>query len=242
MRVPGDKFLMGRSKGYKVSEFYSWDDSGLHPQHTVDIPYDYFMARFPVTNELYNDYVKATGIKHPVAVWRNQRDHPVANVSWIDAMTYCQWLNNLLKAELPSGIVLRLPTEAEWEKAARGTDGREYPWGDEFDKNNCNTSEGRKANTTPVGFYSPLGDSPYGCVDMAGNVLEWTHSLYKEYPYNASDGREIEKASANHVLRGGSFNHDKLHARCFYRFDYNLKRPLWIYLGFRVVAAPELPG
>src|SRR6266498_4619522 len=180
MHVPAGKFLMGSTKENKLAR----DDE--KPQHNVDIPYDYFMARFPVTNELYNTYVKSNGIKHPVNGWGKKKDHPVAYVKWRDAMEYCQRLNNLLKNELPSGLVLRPPTEAEWEKAARGTHGREYPWGNEFDKNKCNTSEGGKGGTTPIGFYSPRGDSPYGCADMVGNAWEWTHSLKKEYPYNAS--------------------------------------------------------
>jgi len=148
-RVPAGRFLMGSTKENKLRE------PDERPQHTVDIPYDYFMARFPVTNELYNAYVKAKGIKHPVDGWGNKKGHPVVKVSWKDAMEYCKWMNDLLKGELPSGLVLRLPSEAEWEKAARGTDGREYPWGNEFDKNKCNTSEGGRNRTTPIGLYSP---------------------------------------------------------------------------------------
>ena len=231
MRVPAGKFLMGSTKENELA----YDDE--RPQHTVDIPYDYFMARFPVTNELYDAYVKAKGIKHPVEGWGNKKDHPVVNVSWKDTMEYCKWLNDLLKAELPAGLVLRLPTEAEWEKAARGTDGREYPWGDEFDKNKCNTDESGKGKTTAVGFYSPQGDSPYGCADMSGNVWEWTHSKMKEYPYNAGDGREDERASGKRVRRGGSFLNIEGFARCACRggYDFDL---FYLNVGFRVVASP----
>ena len=102
------------------------------------------MARFPVTNEQYNLYAKAKGIKHPVDGWEKKKDHPVVYVGWNDAMAYCKWLNDLLKGELPSGLVLRLPTEAEWEKAARGEKGNEWPWGNEFDKNKCNSQRGRQ--------------------------------------------------------------------------------------------------
>ncbi len=231
LRVPAGKFLMGSNNG----------DSDEKPQHTVDIPYDYWMARFPVTNELYNTYAKAKGIKHPVSGWEKKKDHPVVNVKWTDAMEYCQWLNSLIKAELPSGLVLRLPTEAEWEKAARRTDGREYPWGNTFDKNKCNSREGEKGGTTSVGIYSPSGDSPYGCADMSGNVWEWTHSLKKVYPYKVNDGREDEKASDARVLRGGSFSSYEGLARCAYRFVSISRFSLFSSdVGFRVVASPVL--
>lgn len=245
--VPAGKFLMGSTK-----ENRSAYDHEL-PQHTVDIPYDYWMARYPVTNELYNAYVKSKGIKHPVDGWEKKKNHPVVNVNWTDAMEYCKWLNALLKAELPAGLVLRLPTEAEWEKAARWKpspagigqgegEALEYPWGNTFDENKCNTSEGGKGGTTSVGLYSPHGDSPYGCADMAGNVWEWTHSLNLPYPYQANDGREDPKTSGARVLRGGSFYNVDWYARCACRFDF-LIISLKNYIGFRVVvASPVSPG
>src|SRR6266498_1827891 len=101
VRVPASKFLMGSKADNKLA----YDDE--KPQHTVDIPYDYWMARFPVTNELYNVYVKSKGTKHPVNGWEKNKDHPVTSVKWIDAMQYCQWLNSLLKNELPSDLILR---------------------------------------------------------------------------------------------------------------------------------------
>jgi formylglycine-generating enzyme required for sulfatase activity len=231
VRVPAGKFLMGSTKENESA----YDDE--RPQHTVDILYDYWMARYPITNELYNAYTKAKNIKHPVDGWEKKKDHPVIYVNWTDAMAYCQWLNGLIKGELPSGLILRLPTEAEWEKAARGTHGLEYPWGNQFDKNKCNTIEGRKGGTTPVGLYSPQGDSPYGCADMSGNVWEWTHSLMKAYPYNVKDGREDEKTSNARVLRGGSFFNVEGYTRCAFR---HLIVNLFNYRGFRVVASPVL--
>ena len=216
LRVSAGKFLMGSQPDNRQA----FDDE--KPQHAVDIPYDYWMARFPVTNELYSAYVQSKGMKHPVDGWEKKKDHPVTSIKWTDAMDYCNWSNILLKAELPLGLILRLPSEAEWEKAARGTDGREYPWGNEFDKNKCNTSEGGKRNTTPVGFYSPQGNSPYGCADMAGNVWEWAHSLRKDYPYNVSDGREDEEGSG---------------ARCAARSVSDVDS-FGSIIGFRVVASP----
>jgi len=194
----------------------------------------YWMGRFPVTNEQYSVYVKAKGINHPISGWEKKKDHPVVGVTWDTVIQYCQWLNNLLEAELPSNLVLRLPTEAEWEKAARGTDGREYPWGNTFDKNKCNSSEGGKRDTTSVGLYSPQGDSPYGCADMTGNVWEWTHSEHKAYLYNAKDGREDEQKSVARVVRGGSYGDGGSDLRCASRNYY--KPHYWDGdLGFRVV-------
>jgi formylglycine-generating enzyme required for sulfatase activity len=228
--IPAGKFLIGSRDDNKLA----YDDE--KPQYAVDIPYDYWMAHYPVTNELYNAYTEAKGIKHPVDGWEKKKDHPVVYVSWNDAMAYCQWLNQFLNSEFRNlNLEIRLPTEAEWEKAARGTDGREYPWGNIFDKNKCNTSEGGKGATMPVGAYSPQGDSPYGCADMSGNVWEWTHSLYKPYPYKANDGRENERASDARALRGGSFILSEWYARCACRNSNVILSKL---RGFRVVASP----
>jgi formylglycine-generating enzyme required for sulfatase activity len=232
MRVPAGEFLMGSDNG----------DDDEKPQHTIDIPYDYWMARFPVDNEQYSQFKK-------IGFDRGEEYHPVVRVNWDDAMEYCQWLNQLLKKELPSNLVLRLPTEAEWEKAARwlpsphgdGGESLEYPWGNTFDKNKCNTNEGGRNGTTSFGWYSPQGDSPYGCADMSGNVWEWTHSLYTPYPYNVNDGREDEKATGARVLRGCSFREVSDYARCAYRLRYAPGGRHW-FSGFRVVVSPSLPS
>ena len=223
MRVPAEKFIMGEKDEI----------------HEVEIPYDYWMARYPATNEMYDAYAKAQGINHPVDGWEKKKNHPVVNVSYIASMEYCQWLNDLLTDKLPLGWILRLPTEAEWEKAARGTKGSEFPWGNTYDKNNCNTWGGGKKDTTPVDLYSPQGDSPYGCADMAGNVLEWTHSLKRDYPYKFNDGRENENTPGIRVLRGGAYVYDSMSARCASRFfysGYDLK-----FVGFRVCLSPPIP-
>jgi len=233
LRVPAGKFLMGSTKENKSA----YDDE--RPQHDVTLP-DYWMARYPVTNELYNAYVQAKGIKHPVDGWEKKKDHPVTYVKWTDAMAYCQWLNQILNSEFKNqNLIVRLPTEAEWEKAARGADGLEYPWGNQFDKKKCNTDEGGKGGTTPVGFYSPRGDSPFGCADMSGNVWEWTHSLMKPYPYKVNDGREDEKASGRRVLRGGSFLYNGGYARCAYRNEDDIAN-FNSFIGFRVVVASPI--
>ncbi|GER78660.1 MAG: formylglycine-generating enzyme family protein [Anaerolineales bacterium] len=232
MRVPAGMFIMG-SKEYALRNIST-------PQHVVDIPYDYWMARYPVTNAEYAVYVKSYNVKHPVIDWEEKKYCPVTRVSWEEAVMYCEWLNlqiqdfdfNNLKLQI------RLPTEAEWEKAARGTDSREYPWGDTFDKNNCNLVG--LETQTPVGYYSPRGDSPYGCADMGGNVCEWTNSIYHSYPYRADDGREDQKIFSSRVVRGGgTMIETEVCARCAYReaCDY-LDR--YLDRGFRVVLAPPL--
>ena len=193
-RVPAGKFMMG-----------SWDFDKLaldneKPQHLVNIGYDYWLARFPVTSEQYKEYLDLNDIVHIASNWQFEKDQPAIVNLWPDAVAYCKWLNNRNKGQLPENYVLRLPTEAEWEKAARGNDGRIYPWGNAFDKSKCHVAEKKsifalkapEVETTPVDKFSPQGDSPFGCADMSGNVREWTHSIYKAYPYDMNDGREVE--------------------------------------------------
>jgi formylglycine-generating enzyme required for sulfatase activity len=218
-------------------------DNDERPQHTLYLP-DYYLARTPVTNAQYLAFVQATGQRQP-RHWEGgkppggKEDHPVVNVSWHDAVAYCRWL-----AEV-TGKPYRLPSEAEWEKGARGADGRIYPWGDRWDARRCNTSEGGKGNTTPVGAY-PQGASPYGLLDMAGNVREWTVSLWGKdvakpafkYPYDPTDGRENLETAPDflRVLRGGSFRYFQRNVRCANRSGDN-PYSRGAYYGFRLVVS-----
>ncbi len=195
--VPAGRFVMGSQD--RDADAY-WFEK---PPHTVDIPYDYYMARFPVTNEEYAQYAEATHLEHPVREWKSKPDHPVVNVDWDEAVGYCHWLNQLLSAELPFDLQIRLPTEAEWEKAARGTEGWVYAWGNVFEPGLCNSHESGRGHTTAVELHSPTGDSPYGCACMCGNVWEWTHSRFQDYPYRADDGRE-EQTQLGDVRQVGS--------------------------------------
>jgi len=198
--VPAGPFLMG-------------DDGGPQderPRHRVNLP-AYWMDTYPVTNAEYARFVAETGYRAPChwpesAYPLDKADHPVVNVSWEDAQAYAAWAGK------------RLPTEAEWEKAARGTDGRVWPWGNTFEPARCNTREAGTGSTTPVDAYAPQGSSPYGLADMAGNVWEWTSDWYRAYPgssYASDNFGEQYK-----VLRGGSWSYNSTSARCAARtFD-----------------------
>jgi formylglycine-generating enzyme required for sulfatase activity len=225
--VPAGAFLMGSDP--RKDKSLSDDEK---PQQSVTLA-AYQIGKYPVTVAEYACFVRA-GQKEPYN-WRQQLgklDHPAVRVSWQDAVAYARWLAERTRQPW------RLPSEAEWEKAARGTDGRIYPWGDAFDASRANTSEGKKGTTTPVGSY-PSGASPYGAQEMAGNVLEWTSSVYKPYPYSASDGREQAESTENRVLRGGSWFINAGFSRAAYRGRYRWA-DLVDYLGFRLVGVAPI--
>jgi formylglycine-generating enzyme required for sulfatase activity len=174
----------------------------------------FYIDKYLVTNAEYAKFVEATG-HLPPPHWEetggtyppDMANHPVVFVNWFDAQDYAAWAGK------------RLLTEAEWEKAARGTDGRVYPWGDWFDKTRCNASEAGIGGTTPVGKYSPLGDSPYKVRDMAGNVWDWTAT-------------DWAPGSSSKVQRGGSFVNRGSYARCAYRY-LGVPEPRTPNVGFR---------
>ncbi len=229
--VPPGGFLMGSADSDPLA---GGDEK---PQTTVYLQ-AFWVDQTEVTNAMYAKCVQAGACQTPAAgksTTQNSRygnsqfdNYPVTNVSWDSASNYCNW------------AVRRLPTEAEWEKAARGTDGRIYPWGDQApDASLLNYDIG---NTTEVGHY-PIGASPYGALDMAGNVWEWTSSLYRPYPYLANDGREDMRSRGRRVLRSGSFG-SKLDSpgdvRSAYRNgggDDSLPDSQSPSLGFRCVSA-----
>jgi len=181
----------------------------------------------------------------------NLPNHPVVNICWHEALAFCNWLtaktgesaklkawhNGKIEARPFKNPHFRLPTEAEWEKAARGTDGRIFPWEGEFDPNKCNTFEARIGSTSAGGIF-PAGQSPSGAMDMAGNVWEWCQSLYKPYPYRAHDGREEIEAEGLRVIRGGSWGFDAWNARCAFRYRY-FPGGFFTFIGFRVVLSPR---
>ncbi len=231
LAVPAGAFLMGSDPDSRAA----FDDE--MPQHKLHLD-EFFIAQTPVTNAHYKAYIQATGRPGP-RHWQRGDDmpnHPVTYVNWRDAMEYCAWLTNTLRdaGRLPEGVRLevRLPTEAQWEKAARGTDGRLYPWGDEKpDETRLNFNRNLDA-PTPVGTYEMT--SPYGCFDAAGNVWEWALSLERGYPYDPTDGREVTTVRGRRTLRGGAWNSAARNVRCAARnWSYPEERDGTI--GFRVV-------
>ncbi|MCE1255601.1 MAG: formylglycine-generating enzyme family protein, partial [Anaerolineae bacterium] len=216
--------------------------AGAEPEHNITLT-SFWIDRTEVTNRQYRLCVAAGACRpplqnnswsHPDYFNNSEFDHfPVIYVSWFDARDYCTWAGR------------RLPGEAEWEKAARGADGRLYPWGN-------GTVSGLRANfadknfpykyaydreddgykdIAPVGSY-PAGASPYGVMDLAGNVHEWVSSLFKPYPYIAGDGREDANQTGERVVRGNALDSDITLLRSAGRSSLPPDKR-YDYLGFR---------
>ena len=160
----------------------------------------------------------------------NHAAQPVVGICWYEARAYCAWLS------AQSGQAFRLPSEAEWEAAARGVAGRRYAWGEDFDAARCNALETHVRGTTSIGVF-PAGDTPEGLVDMSGNVWDWTSSLYKPYRHAADDGREDAEEECPRVVRGGSWGNDRLSCRCASRNSLAPGSRDGL-VGFRVCVAP----
>jgi formylglycine-generating enzyme required for sulfatase activity len=242
--VPAGPFRMGSEKN-------GFEDE--RPAHDCSLPYEYRIGRFPVTVAQFREYVEDTGKlpKDPDSL-RDCGNQPVIRVSWSEALAFCRWLEACWRKEgrLPEGWSVSLPSEAEWEKAARGTDGRKYPWGDVFDPDRANLSQSGIDQVSAVECF-PGGASPYGCEEMSGNAWEWTRSLWEPdfskpvfcYPYERQDGREDVGASLENlrVVRGGSYFSTPGIARCAYR--HRLAPVVRdVNIGFRVVVLPFSPG
>ena len=196
--VPGGPFPMGSGRD----------------EHTVELP-PFYIDQYEVTNRLYGDCVRAGACQRPQRV--NSATHPryyeapdfadfpVVWVNWPMAVAYCQWRG------------ARLPTEAEWEKAARGEEGRQYPWGARIDRRLANYGL-LEGDLLPVGSY-PDGQSVYGVYDLAGNAWEWVSSLNRPYPYRSDDGRESQTEIGKRILRGGSWRSEPEFLRTAFRYE-----------------------
>jgi serine/threonine-protein kinase len=233
--IPEGEFIMGTSDEQikkLLRQFPSWNREWFaneQPQHRFYLD-DFYIDKYPVTNAQFEQFVNATGYKAESdwGDWRKyytkgKEKHPVVFVSWNDANTYCKWAGK------------RLPTEAEWEKAARGTDGRIWPWGNAWDKRKCNSSDGGPGTTMPVGSY-PAGASPYGVMDMAGNVCEWCADWYDENYYASAPNKNPQGPSSGtgRVLRGGSWSDNPSYARAAFRlWNYPVYGYDYDAIGFR---------
>jgi len=186
--IPAGEFLMGSEDSDASAD--------EKPRRRVYLD-AYQIDKYEVTNALYKRFTDATGRAAP-SYWNDSKfngsNQPVVGVDWNDATAYCQWAGK------------RLPTEAEWEKSARGTDGRKYPWGEQWDVSRANSNESKIGKTVAVGSY-PGGVSPYGVHDMAGNVWEWVTDWYDATYYQRAPSRNPKgpDSGPGRVLRGGSW-------------------------------------
>ena len=257
VEVPAGPFLMG-STDQQLADVLRQDAKltwveNEKPQHTLTLP-RYWIGKTPVTNAQFRPFVESDGytnqaywtsvgwqwreaekIVKPLS-WDNAKwngaDYPVVGVSWFEALAYCRWLSQ------QTGIAFRLPTEAEWEKAARGPDGRLYPWGNTWEEGRCNSEEANIECTTPVGKY-PTGASPYGALDMVGTVWEWCVTQWqKPYPYQLEDEWQAAyvEADEKRVVRGGSWGWDSKSVCGAYRINDDPRVRSVGSLGLRVAS------
>lgn len=234
--VPAGEFIRGSDKvdaEHQGNEFGSTKPWYLdeHPQQKMSLPL-FYIDRYEVTNGQYKAFIDATRTRPPGyfyirSVPPGRENHPVTDISWYEADHYCTWAGK------------RLPTEAEWEKAARGTDGREFPWGNTYDNKKLNAGDSGYGDIMPVGSFK-AGASPYGAMDMSGNVWEWTADWYQPYPgstYTSPNFGEKQK-----VFRGGGWGGQGHYSLpLFYRTSYRSSIPpeeSYADLGFRCAKSP----
>jgi len=288
VKIPAGEFVMGSRQGDE--EAY---DNELGNPDRLTLPYDYWLARYPVTVAQYGAFVTAHGYdeerwwtktgwqwrigaydsqvdndvlrdwlkQRPAELrdrpfeWDDQRrypNRPVIYVSWFESMAYGAWLSHQLQRDLPEGYLIRLPTEAEWEKAARflpspgagegskmsgavADAGVRYPWGNaDWDESRANIDNRHINRVTTVGLY-PNGATSTGLHDLSGNVWEWCLSVYQPYPYEPQKNNLNDlEARGVRVLRGGSWFSDARYARCAARLGLD---PVYFddRVGVRVV-------
>jgi iron(II)-dependent oxidoreductase len=221
LRIPAGQFQMGSNPDH-VEQAADWcncskrnfeDEQYLHKVHLDG----YYIDQYEVTNQQFKAFVDASGYvtdaehKRETSTWRTlytegKDNHPVVWMSWNDARAYCKWAGK------------RLPTEAEWEKAARGTNARLWPWGNEWDADRLNSSVSGRKTTTPVGSFED-GASPYGAMDMAGNVWEWVNDWHAAGYYQSGNDHNPTgpEGGEDRVLRGGGYNNGLHEVRCAHR-------------------------
>lgn len=198
------------------------------PRTPIVVP-AFRLARTPVTVAQWAAYAEETGGRAIAGI----DEHPVVGVTWAEASAFAAWIGSQLGEEV------RLPTEDEWERAARGDDTREFPWGDEYVRGRANLFDLGLGTTTPVGSF-PDGASAFGVLDMAGNVDEWTSTRYAPYPGAPDSVPAVEDWAADpHITRGGAFRHDVDLARCARRHGAYEADLVAVGIGFRLAASAE---
>jgi formylglycine-generating enzyme required for sulfatase activity len=245
VKIPAGKFIIGSDKARDPQA-----EGNEMPQQSFYLD-TFHISRYPVTYAQYAVFVNDDGYANPAywtesgwawkeerrepALWHNPQwhiaNHPVVGVTWYEAYAFTQWLSAKL------GTAVTLPSEAQWERAARGTDGRIYPYGNTFDAGKGNTDETGIGRTSAVGIF-PQGASPDGVLDMSGNVWEW---CLTKWGWKYADGIEAmdndPAGTETRVLRGGAFNFDPYRARCAYRRYHSPPHIGYANYGFRVVCA-----
>lgn len=239
VEVPAGAFLMGSNPSIDRQAYENERWSRATRQGTVDLP-GFYIGRYEVTVAQYLEFVRDTGRAALPETLSADLTHPVTNITWTDALAYARWLQDRLlqhadtpaaiKSLLEAGWQISLPTEAQWEKAARGTSGNIYPWGNQLMQERANFGS---STTRPVGSY-PCSECNYGLADMAGNVWELTRSPFQAYPYSAEDDRDNLSEDALWVMRGGSYADGPGNVRAAVRggVDPGVRNDT---IGFRVV-------
>lgn len=243
VEIPAGRFAMGSDPRVDRMAFANERWSGFMRQGNVNLP-TFYIQRYEVTTAQYKAFVAATGYQAAPQSLSQADIYPAAFVSWTDALAYARWLEQELRTStqtpdhiqqlLDDGWQITLASEAQWEKAARGTEGRIFPWGNQPDTSKANIGS---AASDPVGDQN-CNECAYGLADMSGNLFEWTRSPYQAYPYTSEDDRENLMEDALWVIRGGSFNDQINNARAAVRgaADPGARRA---FIGFRLVLTPE---
>jgi formylglycine-generating enzyme required for sulfatase activity len=244
VRIPAGEFRMGRDWTYpnlpesRKKKFI--EESGEYPEHTIYLD-EYWMGKYPVTNQQYYQYVRngggrAPGLKPGPKTLKGRLNYPVDYVNWEMAVDFCRWVSGI------TGKLVNLPTEAQWEKAARGTDARLYPWGDQ-EPNEKLANFGKKFEDgshalTPVGKF-PTGASPYGVLDMAGNINQWVLDWYSNQYYKESPGTNPAGPDSGkyRVMRGGLYYYTNGLLSSYYR-HCGIPTTFVAGYGFRCVLVP----
>ena len=243
VEIAAGSFLMGSDAVIDPMAFDIERWSSTNAQAVLELP-TYYIGRFEVTVAQMRSFVQATGYPIDGQALGGAPGHPATFISWPDALAYSRWLDEILRTSpdtpevlstlLEGGGQVTLPTEAEWEKAARGSDGRIYPWGSEPRPDRA-TYQAR--GTTAVGSHQ-CPECPFGLSDMAGNVWEWTRSPYQPYPYDPTDDFEDLENESLWVMRGGSFTDPAHFVRGANRggADPGARRA---FIGFRIAISPS---